>query len=55
MKNTNFGFQNELQARTEEQLAEDAAFADAIVAVVSLLIVAVYAVASYLDQPGVTQ
>lgn len=50
-----FGFQNELDARTQEQLAKDAARADAIVGFVALLIFAAYALASYLDQPGVTQ
>lgn len=55
MKNMRFGFQNELQAHTQQQLAKDAARADAIVGIVALLIFAAYALASYLDQPGVTQ
>lgn len=47
-----FGIQNELHAQTQQQLAKDAERADAIVAVVALLIVAVYGLASYLDQLG---
>lgn len=39
----------------KQQLAKDAARADAIVVIVALLIVAAYALTSYLDQPGVTQ
>ena len=55
MKNMNFGFQNELQAQAQEELAKDAGRVDAIVGLVAALIVAVYALASYLDQPGVIQ
>lgn len=55
MKNMSFGFQNELDARTQQQLAKDAARADAIVFAVVVLITVAYALASYLDQPGVTQ
>lgn len=50
-----FGYQNELQAHVQQQLARDADRADAIVALVVFLIFAAYALASYLDQPGVTQ
>lgn len=51
----NFGFQNELQAHVQQQLAKDAARADAIVAIVALLIVAIYGLASYIDQIGVVK
>jgi hypothetical protein len=50
-----FGFQNELDAHTQEQLAKDASHADALVGLVVLFIAVAYALASYLDQPGVTQ
>lgn len=50
-----FGFQNELEAHTQEQLARDANRADAIVWIVVLLILAAYGLASYLNQLGVTQ
>lgn len=55
MKNMSFGFQNELDAHTQEQLAKDADRADALVALVVFLIFAGYALASYLDHPGVAQ
>lgn len=53
MKNMRFGFQNELQAHVQQQLAKDAARADTIVVIVALLIVAAYGLASYIDQLGV--
>lgn len=48
MKNMSFGFQNELQAHVQQQLAKDAARADAIVGGVCLVLCLGYAVARYL-------
>lgn len=50
-----FGIRNELKAYAERERAEKAGRADAIVAFVVLLIVAAYALADYLNQPGVAQ
>jgi hypothetical protein len=47
-----FGIRNELKAHAARGRAEKAERADAIVAAVSLFVVAVYAVAAYLDQAG---
>ena len=47
-----FGIRNELQAHAERELAKKAGRADALIAVVSLFVLAVYAVAAYLDQTG---
>lgn len=45
----NFGFQNELEANTQEELAKEAAHMDAYIGIVCLIVLAVYAVAAYLD------
>lgn len=50
-----FGIRNELKAHTQRELAKKASRNDAIVAVICVVVFAVYAVATYLDQPGVTQ
>jgi hypothetical protein len=50
-----FGFRNELQAHEQFQRDEESARTDAVVALIALLIFAVYVVAAYLDQPGVGQ
>jgi hypothetical protein len=47
-----FGLRNELKARAERERAEKAGRADAIVAAVSLFVMAIYAVATYIDQTG---
>lgn len=47
-----FGIRNELKAHTERELAKKASRADAIVAAVILFVLAVYAVAAYIDQTG---
>jgi len=52
VKNMNFGSRNELQAHVQQQLAKDAARADAIVGIVAALIIAAYTVAAYIDQTG---
>jgi hypothetical protein len=46
------GIRNELKVHAERERAEKAGRADAIVAAVSLFILAVYAVAAYIDQTG---
>lgn len=49
MKNMNFGFQNELEANTQEELATKAARMDAYIGIICLIVLAVYAVAAHLD------
>ena len=44
-----FGIRNELRAHTERELAKKAARNDAIVAAICIALLAVYAVAQYLD------
>lgn len=52
MKHTAFGIRNELRAQEQQELAKEAARADAIVVAVMLIIVAAYSLAAYLDQIG---
>jgi hypothetical protein len=47
-----FGIRNELKAHAERERAEKAGRVDAIVAAVSLFVMAVYAFAAYIDQMG---
>lgn len=53
MKNTmNFGIRNELRAHTRRQMEKKAERMYAAIALVCLTLIAVFAVAQYLDQAG---
>lgn len=53
MRNTiNFGVRNELRAYTQLQLEKKAERMDAAIALVCMVLIAVFAVAQYLDQAG---
>ncbi|MEQ1663209.1 MAG: hypothetical protein ABL877_10995 [Thiobacillus sp.] len=47
-----FGIRNELKAHTQRELAKKAARINTVVAVVFLLVVTAYGVATYIDQSG---
>lgn len=49
MKNREFGYWNELDRATQERLAHHAARADALIAALSIAIIAVYLLAAWLD------
>ena len=44
-----FGAQNELRAHTQREQEEEAARMDAYIGIICLIVLAVYAVAAYLD------